>query len=62
VVITKTYDVFFVTLAWIWVISRIAHAIVHCTSNALSLRFPTFMIGVIILVAMWVIFAIRLSA
>ncbi len=60
VVITKTYDTLFVTLAWIWVASRIAHAYVHCTSNALSLRFPTFIAGVLVLVAMWILFAIRL--
>jgi hypothetical protein len=62
VVITRTYDVFFVTLAWLWVISRICHAFVHCTSNALTLRFPIFLVGVVLLVAMWVIFAIRLTA
>jgi len=28
----------------------------------LSLRFPTFLIGVFLLIAMWVIFIVRLSA
>jgi hypothetical protein len=62
VVITRTYDVLFVTLAWIWVATRVAHALVHCTSNVLSLRFPIFLAGVILLVIMWIMFAIRLAA
>jgi|SRR3954467_7706296 hypothetical protein len=62
VVITKTYDVLFVTLAWLWVLTRIAHAIVHCTSNRLSLRFPLFLAGVVLLVVMWIMFAVRLAA
>jgi hypothetical protein len=62
VVITKTYDVLFVALAWVWVITRIIHAFVHCTSNTLSLRFPTFLAGVVLLVIMWIMFAIRLAA
>jgi len=60
VVLTKTYDTLFVVLAWAWFVSRAAHAFVHCTSNALSLRFPTFAVGVILLLAMWVIFAVKL--
>ena len=62
VVMTKTYDTLFVVLAWAWFISRFAHAYVHCTSNKLSLRFPTFMISVALLVTMWIIFAVRLFA
>jgi hypothetical protein len=62
VAITKTWDVLFVTLAWLWVATRIAHAIVHCTSNRLSLRFPLFLAGVVLLVVMWIMFAVRLAA
>ena len=62
VILTKTYDTLFVVLAWCWFASRLAHAWVHCTSNALSLRFPTFLIGVFLLVAMWVIFLVKLVA
>ncbi len=62
VVITKTYDVLFVALAWVWVITRIIHAFVHCTSNTLNLRFPAFLVGVVLLVIMWIMFAIRLAA
>ncbi len=62
VVLTKTYDTLFVVMAWAWFASRLAHSWVHCTSNVLSLRFPTFLVGVSLLVAMWIIFAVRLFA
>jgi hypothetical protein len=62
VILTKTYDTLFVVLAWTWFASRLGHAWVHCTNNALSLRFPLFLVGVILLVAMWIMFAIRLAA
>ena len=60
--ITRMWDPLFVTLAWVWVAMRIAHAFVHCTSNRLSLRFPTFIAGVVVLVVMWALFAIELLA
>ncbi|MDB5641460.1 MAG: hypothetical protein JWN07_777 [Hyphomicrobiales bacterium] len=62
IAITRTWDALFVTLAWIWVITRIAHAFVHCTSNRLSLRFPTFVAGVVVLLIMWVLFAVKMMA
>ena len=62
VVLTKTYDTLFVVMAWVWFASRFAHAYVHCTSNALSLRFPTFLIGFFLLGVMWIIFAVKLFA
>ncbi len=62
VILTKTYDTLFVVLAWAWFVSRLAHALVHCTSNVLSLRFPAYLVGVILLITMWVLFILRLSA
>jgi hypothetical protein len=62
VILTKTYDTLFVVLAWCWFASRLAHAWVQCTNNKLSLRFPTFLIGVVLLIAMWVIFIVKLLA
>jgi hypothetical protein len=62
VILTKTYDTLFVTLAWAWFVSRLVHAIVHCTTNQLSLRFPAFLVGVVLLIAMWVLLIVRLSA
>ena len=47
----------FVALAWAFVISRIAHAAVHVTSNDVRLRGPAYIVGVFILMAMWAILA-----
>ncbi len=60
VILTKTYDTLFVVLAWGWFVSRLVHALVHCTNNKLSLRFPAFLVGVLLLIAMWVLFLVRL--
>jgi len=60
VVLTKIDDTLFVVLAWVWFASRLAHAVVHCTNNKLSLRFPAYLIGVVLLMAMWVILAVKL--
>ena len=60
--ITTKADMLFVVMSWIWVAVRIAHAFVHVTSNRISLRFPLFLVSVVILAAMWIIFAIRVMA
>src|SRR6201995_5242453 len=36
--ITKHADVLFVVMAWIFVLSRLAHALLHCTTNNPRLR------------------------
>jgi hypothetical protein len=58
--ITKHADVLFVVMAWIFVLSRIAHAYIHTTSNNLNLRGPFFGIGALVLAIMWLIFMIRI--
>lgn len=54
---TRKADLVFVILAWVFVISRYVHAYVHVTSNSLKLRFPAFLVGVVVLLIMWVLFA-----
>jgi hypothetical protein len=61
-IITKRDDAFFVTCEWLWVATRVAHALVHISSNRLQLRFPLFLAGVIILIVMWITFALRILA
>jgi hypothetical protein len=53
-------DLLFVILSWVFVISRIVHAAVHATSNSMGGRFAAFLIGTIVLLIMWVVFAIRI--
>ncbi len=49
-----------IALAWAFVISRIAHAFVHVTSNRLKHRRPLFVVGFLIAAAMWVLVLVRL--
>jgi len=59
-IITHHADIVFVVLAWIFVLSRLAHAYVHTTSNRISLRGPLFGIGLLVLPIMWLIFIVRI--
>jgi hypothetical protein len=57
--IAHTTDIFFVVLAWIFVVSRYAHAGVHITSNRVEFRFPAYLVGVAALLAAWLLFAFK---
>lgn len=59
ILITRANDIFFVALAWAFVLARLAHAYVHVTSNDLNKRFPMFAIGGAVLVLMWILFAAK---
>ncbi|MBM6594160.1 MAPEG family protein [Microvirga pudoricolor] len=60
--ITRKADMLFVVLSWMFVASRLVHALVHTTSNQVPLRFMAYLAGVIILMIMWVVFALRIFA
>ena len=57
--IVKQADLLFVVMAWIFVISRFVHATIHTTSNHVSTRFNAFAVGVLVLLVMWIILAVR---
>jgi hypothetical protein len=59
-VITRHADLIFVILAWIFVVSRWAHALIHVTNNNVRVRGGFYGIGAIILVIMWVIYIVRI--
>jgi hypothetical protein len=59
-IMTHHADVIFIVLAWIFVLSRLAHAWVHTTSNRISVRGPVFGLGLLVLLIMWLIFMIRI--
>ena len=59
-IITKHADFLFVVMAWIFVLTRLAHAYVHCTSNNLRVRGSLFGIGALVLMIMWLIFMVRI--
>jgi hypothetical protein len=43
----------FVALAWLFVLARVIHAVVHVTDNDLRRRGPVFIVGGIVLAIMW---------
>jgi hypothetical protein len=49
-------------LAWVFVVSRAVHALVHVTSNDLRLRAPSYFVGVLIVLIMTVMAAVALFA
>ena len=57
---TRTADVIFVVLSWLFVLARIAHSYVHATSNHVPTRFNVFAVGVFVLLAMWIYFAFKI--
>ncbi|MFE1597713.1 MAPEG family protein [Methylobacterium sp. ID0610] len=59
-VLTRKADLVFVIMAWAFVLTRIAHAFVYATTNPLMLRFRIFLAGALVLMAMWVVFAVRI--
>jgi hypothetical protein len=56
----KKADLLFVLMSWIFVVSRILHAFVHVTSNRVQTRFTIFAVGAVVLLIMWIIFALRI--
>jgi hypothetical protein len=57
---TKQADLLFVVMSWMFVASRLVHAYVYVTSNAIVRRFQAFVVGAVILILMWIIFAVRI--
>ncbi|GJD38213.1 MULTISPECIES: MAPEG family protein [Methylobacterium] len=57
---TKKADLLFVVLAWIFVASRAVHAGVYVTSNHVPFRFRAYTLGALVLLAMWIVFAVRI--
>jgi hypothetical protein len=57
---TRHADYLFVVMAWLFVLARLLHVYIHTTSNYVRHRFNAFLVGAIILLVMWVIFALRI--
>ena len=58
--LTRKADFLFVVLSWIFVISRYVHAFIHVTSNNTMFRLPAFSVGFLVLIVMWIIFAVQI--
>jgi hypothetical protein len=59
-IITHHADIIFVVLAWIFVLTRLAHAYEHTTSNVVMRRGLIYGVGMLALIAMWAIFIVRI--
>ncbi len=59
-IITRHADILFVVMAWLFVLSRLVHTYIHTGSNFVRHRFNAFALGAVILLAMWLIFAVRI--
>jgi hypothetical protein len=59
-ILTRHADLFFVLMAWVFVVLRIFHAYVHLTSNVLRVRGMLFVAGAVVLTIMWVVFIVRI--
>jgi hypothetical protein len=53
-------DLIFVLLSWVFVVTRYLHAGIFTTSNNLQQRFLAYLSGVLVLLAMWVYFALKI--
>jgi len=60
ILITRVGDVLLLVLAWIFVILRLAHAYIHTTGNDVLLRGRVYGGGFVVLLAMWIIFAVKI--
>jgi len=59
IVYTRQAGLFFVILAWMFVVSRVVHAAIYVTTNDLRSRATAYLIGVMMLLLMWLIFAVN---
>jgi hypothetical protein len=53
-------DLVIVLLSWVFVVLRILHAGIYATSNHMGQRFGAFAAGSLVLLAMWVYFALKM--
>lgn len=49
-----------VVLAWLFVVSRVAHAVVFATSNHVPTRFQFYFLGLLVLCLFWLTLIVRL--
>jgi hypothetical protein len=60
ILITTAGDILLLALAWAFVVLRVIHAYIHTTNNIVIWRGRAYGAGVAVLIAMWVIFAVKI--
>lgn len=59
--VTQRFDATQVGLAWAFVACRVVHALIHIGWNDVRFRFFAYLSGCLVLVALWVRFAVALA-
>jgi hypothetical protein len=59
---TRKADLVFVIMSWIFVLARLAQAAIHVGPNIVRLRGLAFAVSMLVLIIMWIIFIIRITA
>jgi hypothetical protein len=60
VLFTRQADLIFILLSWIYVVLRIIQAWIHVTSNRVTYRGLAFGASTLVLLIMWIMFAMRI--
>jgi hypothetical protein len=53
-------DLFIVLMSWVFVVARFVHAGIFVTSNDLGQRSTAWLAGVLVLLVMWIYFALKI--
>ena len=53
-------DLFIVLMSWVFVVTRFAHAGIFVTSNNIQQRSMAWFAGALVVLAMWIYFALKL--
>jgi hypothetical protein len=53
-------DLFIVLMSWVFVVTRFIHAGIYVTSNDLGRRSTAWIAGVLVLLVMWIYFALKI--
>lgn len=59
--VTKSVDYAMVVLAWVWVASRVGHALIHLSANNVMQRFYLYLLGLVALLIMWILLFVRVG-
>jgi hypothetical protein len=60
VFVTQSVTSVFVTCAWLYVLLRVAHSVIHCTYNKVLHRFTVYAVSSLLLFGLWLMFGIRI--
>lgn len=58
--VTGGDGVWAVAVAWLFALSRYAHAAIHVTTNRIRHRQPAFIVGFVALIALWAMLGLRI--